>query len=54
MKMYKVKTLAQQYGVHRNTFGRWLKRNPRLAQFTKRKVLFQDEYLLVLEVLGEP
>ena len=54
MKTYKVKALAASYGVHRNTFGRWLKRNPNLSHLCKRKVLFDHEYRILIDTLGPP
>ena len=48
------KELAALYGVHYNTFIKWLKQIPELSLNSKRRILTPKQIEIIYEELGHP
>lgn len=53
-KVLTKKELALAYGVHYNTFLRWLKEIPQLSVNPKRRLLSVRDIQIIYEELGNP
>jgi len=54
MSILTKKNLAKKYGVHQNTFAKWLKQVPELNINSKQRILTPKQVEIIYEALGKP
>ena len=53
-KIITKKELARLYGIHYNTFAKWIKAIPDLKLMPKQRLLTPKQVAIIVNELGEP